>query len=233
MPVLPSGSLPLVQKRNRLRPLSVRHITDRSGTESRMAAGVSIENLSSRACLSRIGLRRLDLGYGHGLPGISAIEVVGIDLRLCAASRRNRHCCSGTQRDYRYSQHTKGFHKCSPPPWTVSVCSRPVSTVSVSDVPEARSSKKPPLIQIIRFSYDVLSILRPTVESGKSLFSCRRFPERCFGRIPALGSFAASAIAVPPEHVTSTIALPFRKPRLAVSAPISFVNPNSKHMPFR
>jgi len=167
-----------------------------------MAAGVSIENLSSRACLSRIGLRRLDLGYGHGLPGISAIEVVGIDLRLCAASRRNRHCCSGTQRDYRYSQHTKGFHKCSPPSWTVSVCSRPVSTVSVSDVPEARSSKKPPLIQIIRFSYDVLSILRTPVESGKSLFSWRRFPERCFGRIPALGSFAASAIAVPPEHVT-------------------------------
>jgi hypothetical protein len=136
-----------------------------------MAAGVSIQNLSSRACLSRIGFPHMDLGQGRGLPGISAIEVVGIDLKLRAALGRDEPCSSKTQRDYRYSQHTKGFHKCSTPSWTVSVCSRPVSTVSVSDVPEARSSKKPPLIQIIRFSYDALSILPTPVESGKSLFS--------------------------------------------------------------
>jgi hypothetical protein len=57
-----------------------------------MAAGVSMQSLSTRACRSTIGFPHMDLGQGRSLPGISAIEVVGIDLKLRPALRRDKHC---------------------------------------------------------------------------------------------------------------------------------------------
>jgi hypothetical protein len=81
-----------------------------------MAAGVSMQSLSTRACPSTIGFPHMDLGQGRSLPGISAIEVVGIDLKLRPALRRDKHCCSETQYDHRYPQHTKGPHSGLPHP---------------------------------------------------------------------------------------------------------------------
>jgi hypothetical protein len=81
-----------------------------------MAAGVSMQSLSTRACPSTIGFPHMDLGQDRSLPGISAIEVVGIDLKLRPALRRDKHCCGETQYDHRSPQHTKGPHSGLPHP---------------------------------------------------------------------------------------------------------------------
>src|ERR1700687_458821 len=110
MPLLPNGSLPLVLNRNHFRSLSLRHITGRSRAESRMAAGVSMQSLSTRACPSTIGFPHMDLGQDRSLPGISAIEVVGVDLKLRPALRRDKTSCGETQSDHPSPHHTKGPH---------------------------------------------------------------------------------------------------------------------------